>query len=214
MQITVKSESGEQKSWTIPKALLSHHSGYFMRLRNFKEGEEGAVVLQDFDPDVFGFFVEFIYYGRYSYEDDLDDRNRIRDSTKAWVIGDYLDATEFKNFAIRNLYEIYFPPGSTKPRVGVGANAIDYVCKHSTVGSPLYTLHLDFAITWFHLPGFFDYSWENRPKWNELWDEHPAFRNELLYYLNQMEHKRAGYKKSLVEYMEKLTVTDEPTIPS
>jgi hypothetical protein len=65
MQVTVKSEFGEERSWTIPKAPLSQYSGYFTRLRNFKEGEEGAVVLRDFDMVVFRSFVEFIYYGRY-----------------------------------------------------------------------------------------------------------------------------------------------------
>jgi hypothetical protein len=88
MQVTVRSESGEERSWTLPKALLSHYSGYFTRLRNFKEGEEGAVVLQDFDMVVFR---------------SLKDPNKIRDSAKAWVFGDYFDATEFKNFATRGM---------------------------------------------------------------------------------------------------------------
>jgi hypothetical protein len=84
MQVTVRSESSEERSWTLPKALLSHYSGYFTRLRNFKEGEEGAVVLQDFDMVVFRSFVEFIYYGRYSCRDNLKDLNKICGSAKAW----------------------------------------------------------------------------------------------------------------------------------
>jgi hypothetical protein len=33
----------------------------------------------------------------------LKDPNKIRDSAKAWVFGDYLDAIEFKNFATRGM---------------------------------------------------------------------------------------------------------------
>jgi hypothetical protein len=162
MQVTVKSESGEERSWTLPKALLSHCSGYFARLRHFKEGEEGAVVLHDVEPDIFRVFVEFIYYGRYSYQDDLNDHNRIRDSAKAWVFGDYLDAVDFKNFAIRNLYDIYFPPGHADPKAGIGANAIEYCCKNTTAHSPLHSLYLKFAITWFHRRDLVHYTAENR----------------------------------------------------
>jgi hypothetical protein len=213
MQVIVKSESGEEKSWAIPKALLSRHSGYFIRLRNFKEGEDGAVVLQDFDPDIFRLFVEFIYYGRYSYLDDLEDQNRIRDSARAWVLGDYLDAVEFKNFAMRNLHDIYFPPGDAKPKVGIGANAIDYCCKHATARSTLNNLYLKFTIKWYHDQDLIGYTAKNRWEWDALWDEHRAFRNRLLYYLNQRECERARFMDSLEQFMEKLAVTDELSNP-
>lgn len=75
MQVTVKSESGEEKSWTIPLALLIHHSGNFLRLRNFEEGEKAAVVLLDFEPAIFRFFIELMYYERYSFVDDLSHQN-------------------------------------------------------------------------------------------------------------------------------------------
>ena len=77
----------------MPKALLNHHSGYFIRLNNFREGEENTVILQDFDVDVFAYFVEFIYYGSCDHRDDVKDRGKIRGSEKAWVLGDYLNAT-------------------------------------------------------------------------------------------------------------------------
>jgi hypothetical protein len=67
----------------IPLALLIHHSGYFLRLRNFQEGEKAAVVLLDFEPDVFRFFIELMYYGRYSFVDNLNYQNRVRDNAKA-----------------------------------------------------------------------------------------------------------------------------------
>jgi hypothetical protein len=82
---------------------------YFIRLNNFKEGKENTVILQDFDLDVFTYFVESIYYRSCDYRDDLKDRSKIRGSAKAWVLGDYLDATEFKNLAMRNLHDACFP---------------------------------------------------------------------------------------------------------
>lgn len=213
MQVTVKSESGERKSWTIPRALLSHYSGYFTRLRSFKEGEEGTVVLHDFDPDVFGLFVEFVYYGSCSYHDDLKDHSKIRDSARAWVLGDYLDATEFKNFAMRTLHDTYFPSGHADPKVGISANAVDYCCKHTTVDSPLHNLYLKFAIRWWHRRSLIDYSNENRSEWNALWDKHASFRNSLLFWLNSREEQRLKFMDSMEEFMEKLVVTDEPSIP-
>jgi hypothetical protein len=203
MQITVKSESGEQRSWTIPKALLSHYSGYFTRLRNFREGEENTVVLQDFDPEVFRCFVEFIYYGCYNCQD------KIRDSARHWVIADYLDAIEFKNFAMRNLHDIYFPAGRD-PKIGISANAIDYCCTNSTVGSPLYNLYLKFCIRWFHRRSLVDYTDKNRLEWSAIWDVHSSFRNILLFWLNSNEITRAAFMKNANEFMEKLRVSDEP----
>lgn len=213
MQVTVKSKSGEEKSWTLPLALLIHHSGYFLRLRNFKEGEKAAVVLLDFEPDVFRFFVEFMYYGRYSFVDDLNHQNRVRDSAKAWVFGDYLDATEFKNFAMQNLHDIYFPPGNARPKVGIGADAISYCCRNTTTGSPLHNLYLKFTIRWFHDGDLIDYTSKSRTEWDTLWEEYPGFRNSLLYFLNQSEADRAGFMVNLDEFMEKLTIKDEPSNP-
>jgi hypothetical protein len=209
MQITVKSESGEQRSWTIPKALLSHYSGYFTRLRNFQEGESNTVVLQDFDPEVFRCFVEFIYYGCYSCQDELKDHNKIRDRARNWVIGDYLDATEFKNFAMRNLHDIYFPP-ERDPTIGISANAINYCCKNLTVGSSLYNLYLKFCIRWFHQTSLFDYTDENRLEWSVIWDVHSSFRNMLLFWLNANDTVRAGFMNDVDKLVEKLRVLNEP----
>jgi len=213
MQVTVKSESGEEKSWTIPLALLVHHSGYFLRLRNFQEGEKAAVVLPDFELDVFRFFVEFMYYGRYSFVDDLNHQNRVRDSAKAWVLGDYLDATEFKNFAMQNLHDIYFPSGNARPKVGIGADAISHCCRNTIAKSPLHNLYLKFTIRWFHDGDLINYTSKTRAAWEALWEEHPAFRNSLLYYLNQCEADRASFMENLDEFMEKLTIKDEPSNP-
>jgi hypothetical protein len=212
MQITVKSASGEQKSWTLPKALLCHSSGYFTRLRNFKEGEDNTVVLPGFEPEVFRCFVEFIYYGCYDSQDKLDDHNKIRDSAKIWVIGDYLDATEFKNFAMRNLHDIYLPPGRDL-KIGISANAIDYCCKNSTVRSSLYSLYLKFAIRWFHRRDLVDYSEKNCSEWREIWDVHLSFRNALLFWLNSTEKERGAFMNNADEFMEKLRVSDEPSNP-
>jgi uncharacterized CHY-type Zn-finger protein len=208
MQIIVKSDTGDQKSWTIPKALLSHYSGYFNRLRNFKEGEENTVVLPGFEPEGFRCFVEFIYYGCYDSQDKLEDHNKIRDSARNWVIGDYLDATEFKNFAIRNLHDIYFPLGRD-PKIGISANAIDYCCKNSTAKSPLYSLYLKFAIRWFHRRDLVHYSVKNCSEWRAIWDMHVSFRNALLFWLNSTVNERATFMNNVDEFMEKRKVSDE-----
>jgi hypothetical protein len=193
----------------MPKALLNHHSGYFIRLNNFKEGEENTVILQDFDFDVFAYFVESIYYGSCDYRDNLEDRSKIRGSAKAWVLGDYLDATEFKNLAMRNLHDAYFPSGRKDPKVDISANAIDFCCRNSPVDSPLQNLYLKLAIRWWHRI-VVDCSIANCSEWSAIWDQYPSFRDDLRYWLNSKEEQRWEYRDSIDGFLETLTVTGEP----
>jgi len=102
MTITIGSQGGQTRSWTLPYALLKEHSGYFRKMEKFKEGQEGSVDLKDQDASIFAYFVELFYFGDYTLSEDSVDANGVRDDAKAWVLGDYLDATSFKNRALRN----------------------------------------------------------------------------------------------------------------
>jgi hypothetical protein len=214
MQVTLIASNSEEKTWTIPKALLAHHAGYFRRADRFKEGEEHKVTLESFDPEIFELFVEFMYFGRYSYRDNLQDGTRIRDSAKAWVLGDYLDAVELKNFAMRNLYSIYFPPDNQMPKSKVGPELVDYCCTNSPVVSHLYALLKDILITYWHDINIIRYSRETCEKWNTIWDEHRDLRNDVLYYTNQDPESRSLARMSVESYLEKAPSDDVLAIES
>ncbi|KAF1974701.1 hypothetical protein BU23DRAFT_635457 [Bimuria novae-zelandiae CBS 107.79] len=159
IEVTITSEAGESRTWALPKALLLHHSGYFQRACSsdtFVEGQTNRVSIKDFEPKTFEMFVEFIYFGRYTYKDDLTDHYRVRDSAKAWVLGDYLDAVEFKNFAMRNLYNMYLPPGEeTRPKTGIGHQMVDYCCSRASENSSLYGLIKDVLVVNWHTEELF-----------------------------------------------------------
>ncbi|KAH7077720.1 hypothetical protein BKA63DRAFT_270785 [Paraphoma chrysanthemicola] len=216
MEVTVTSSSSDTAAWGLPKALLSHHSGYFQRATRpctFRESEDNKVTLEDFEPEVFKLFIEFMYYGRYTYRDDLADKLKVRDSAKAWVLGDYLDAVEFKNFAMRNLYDIYFPANG-EPKTGIGPAAIEHCCSATLQNSPLQELYLDCLVVYWHDIRVILYDPSYRSQWDEIWDRHRELRNEILYYTNQAPEGRLEKKKTLDHYFAALSITDEPDVSS
>lgn len=182
-------------------------------MHNFKEGEEGAVVLAEFEPDIFNLFVEFMYFGRYSYRDDLNDPMRIRDSAKTWILGDYLDAVEFKNFAMRKLYDIYLPAGGGKPKAAITAFTVKYILERVLTGSPLETLYKHVLVKYYHDTLVVKNEMKDVHSWNEVWDRFAVFRNDLLYFLNQGESARETMVGRVEEYMEKREATKDSVEP-
>lgn len=181
MTVKVVSAAGCARTWTIPHALLMHHSGFFKRVKRFREGTELKVELVDTEPHIFQLFIQFLYYGKYDDKDDLANHEKIRDSAKAWVLGDYLDAPTFKALAIRGLCDVYLPECKRPyPRSGFGPETIDFCCDHSTPDSSLYRLYLTIAgMFWTHRK-IVHITKENEYAWTAVWDTHPHFRNELF----------------------------------
>ncbi|KAF2445178.1 hypothetical protein P171DRAFT_341148, partial [Karstenula rhodostoma CBS 690.94] len=145
----------------------------------FIEGHSNKVDIYDFEPGTFEMFVEFMYFGRYTYKDDLTDHLRLRDSAKAWILGDYFDAVEFKNFAIRNLHDVYMSPGSGgRPKTGIGPKMVDYCYSQTASGSPLSQLVLAFLVQNWHDSDIIHY--DGGGSWELVWAQHPTLRDELL----------------------------------
>ncbi|KAF1920856.1 hypothetical protein BDU57DRAFT_418573, partial [Ampelomyces quisqualis] len=152
------------------------------------------VTIPDFEPDTFQLFVEFLYYGRYSYHDNLRNSSKVRDSAKAWVLADYLDAVEFKNFAIRSLYSIYFPSDHSGPKCGVGPNAIEHCCSKASEESGLVALYLSVLVVYWGDTGFISYVGDLSDEWDAIWERHPGFRNDLLRGLGQRKEVREQWQ--------------------
>jgi hypothetical protein len=151
-------------------------------------------------------FVEFAYYGQYKNQDDLKVHNKVRDSARAWILGDYLDAVQFKNYAMRQLYNIYFPGdgdgGSGHPAAGIGPKTVEHCYGETPVGSHLRNLYLNFAERHWHTSyPLMNYDVSTIDEWNLVWDHYPEFRNDLLY-TNQPEADRWEGAEHLCSYFE------------
>ncbi|KAF9739889.1 hypothetical protein PMIN01_02524 [Paraphaeosphaeria minitans] len=202
MEVKFISNLGEEYTWCISKALLSHHSGYFQRAcqsNTFIEGQANKIVVPEFDPDVFKMF------------DDLSDHFRVRDSAKAWVLGDYLDAVEFKNFAIRHLYDLYIPPPGpgNRPKTGIDPEMVSYCCSKTASGSRLYRLVTAFLVQNWHRNNIVHYHRDNRQSWDQIWVGHRGIVSDMLFYTQEEMSTRFSYERNIVSFLEKSTDTDE-----
>ncbi|KAH9871973.1 hypothetical protein J1614_006232 [Plenodomus biglobosus] len=83
MIVRVVLPEGHAKIWTLPQSLLMSRSGYFRRIKDFREGTEMKVELADTEPQIFELFIQFLYCGKYIDKDNLNDHTKVRDSTKA-----------------------------------------------------------------------------------------------------------------------------------
>ena len=87
----------------IQKDLLTTHSLFFHRalLGDFREAHANIVAMPEDDPDAFGSFVRWMYTGEYEQQTCPT----VIKSAKAWILGDKLGATAFKNSIIQHLID-------------------------------------------------------------------------------------------------------------
>ncbi|KAF2655878.1 hypothetical protein K491DRAFT_746068 [Lophiostoma macrostomum CBS 122681] len=130
-------------TWSLPKALISHYSEFLKAgcTRNFKERDENCIRLPEDDSEVFSCFVNWMYYGSYIPPFGVI-RSKENFHAKAWVLGDKLLATHFKNYAMAHVH------AALKPAEGCDIRPITptdmrYVCANTTTGSPLRRYYLD-----------------------------------------------------------------------
>lgn len=162
--------------------------------------------LDEFEPDVFNKFVEFMYFGRYTYKDDLNDSTRVREGAKTWVLGDYLDAVEFKNFSIRNLYEIYMPSTPASVKAGIGPEMVGYCCSKTVSGSPLYRLVSRVLARYWHQDHVIRYQSWDRELWEEVWEKYADLRNDVLFFT---QGTTLVDDCGVSDYLEGLAIADE-----
>jgi len=129
----VVGQGANQKHWTLPKALLVHHSPFFRAACDgqFKEAAEKCVRLPEEDPDIFKLFVSYLYTGGYAPTTDENGFPTLWDCTKVWVFGDKLGSVGFKNCAMTFLYAVIFSYDPATP------DAILFAYEHTAEGSKL-----------------------------------------------------------------------------
>lgn len=101
----------------------------------------------------------------------------IRESAKAWMLGEYLVAPAFQNVAMRNLHTTYRGP---RPRSGIGADVIEYVCENCTEESPLYRFVQDITIAYWTNKSVVEDDSQAKEAWKKLLAKLPGFRDVLL----------------------------------
>ena len=194
-----------QVSWTLPKALISHHSAFLKAAcsRNFKEREENRILLPEDDPIVFGLFVEWMYYGEYNASQSaslFNDTNKEVDlNVGCWVLGDKILNVAFKNYAMHRLYKLYTSDITWRT---VTTHDVQYVCENTAVDSKLRHFFLAFVVEHLTHPMRLKGTTE---EWDKLLLDHLDAMSLLLRSFRMTPEQRK-FVKAESEYMD----TDEP----
>jgi hypothetical protein len=168
------------ETWTLPVALISHFSPILRAActRDFKERQERLIKLPEDNPDAFALFVEWLYYGDYSISPALSltkTPHSINIDLQCWVLGDKLLCTDFKNYAMRRIYQRY-----TRVVFGLGVMTtyeVDYVCANTAAGSNLMKFFCAFVGEHFAVERRLEGTVE---MWDQLILEHADLRRFLL----------------------------------
>ncbi|KAH7216019.1 hypothetical protein DER44DRAFT_765321 [Fusarium oxysporum] len=140
-------ETKSFNTWCLPINLVSHYSPYLKEIcsSNLQESNN-RIRLQDHQPDVFGLFVEWMYYGSYDYSSLALISNA---DAKCWALGDKLRSLEFKNYSMRRIYEQHTRPilGRTMTR-----DDVQYVWDNTAPGSKLRNFYMNFVVEHFGSP--------------------------------------------------------------
>jgi len=103
--------------WNLPKDLLAYHSTFFAGALNgsFLEADSKTIKLQDEDPSVFEFFIQWLYTGK-AYFTDLCLSPEARDNAdgrytsilvRAWILADKLGCLALRDFVMICLVNLH-----------------------------------------------------------------------------------------------------------
>jgi hypothetical protein len=100
---------------------------------------------------VFGLFVEWTYYGEYTVlQSTALSSNAHKDvdpNVGAWILGDKLLSTDFKNYAMQRLYALYTSNFTCR---AVTTNDVQHVCENTAMDSRLRKFFLAFVVENLH----------------------------------------------------------------
>ncbi|KAF5983231.1 sdr family [Fusarium coicis] len=120
-------ETKSFKTWCLPINLVSHYSPYLKEIfSSFKQSDK-QIRLCGFPPEVFGLFVEWMYYGSYESPSVISISNA---DAKCWVLGDKLRSIEFKNCAMRRLHEQHTRPTFGRPMTCDDVHHVESIDKY------------------------------------------------------------------------------------
>lgn len=171
-----KTSSREPVTWTLPEALLSYHSRAVAEAcrRPLREDLQTRITFPAEDPNIFQLFVEFIYYGSYSnHQHSNADSTGPNLYAQAWVLGDTLRSSNFKNYAIGQIHAGIMDITS----LVVTPQDIAYICENNTPCSKI--CQFFFAYTSLHFSDSVRVTGAVEA-WDRVLQEHAALRSYLI----------------------------------
>jgi len=129
--------SEKRVHWTLQKELLCHISPFFKAAceGKFHEAVHNQIVLPEEDVDSFELFVQWLYTGHFVKSQDTW-------TERAWVLGDKLGISAFKDQAMTQLLDEY----ASSPFFPFNKNVVEYVYTHTTAASKLRILTVDAVV--------------------------------------------------------------------
>ncbi|RBR12964.1 hypothetical protein FVER53590_06547 [Fusarium verticillioides] len=182
-------ETKSFKTWCLPINLVSHYSPYLKEvISSFKQSGK-RISLHGVPPEVFGLFVEWMYYGSYESPSVVSIFNA---DAKCWVLGDKLRSIEFKNCAMRRLHEQHTRPTFGRPMT---CDDVQYVYSNTSPGSQLRSFYKHFVVEHFGSP---DKLLGTSSDWDKLLQNQPEIRILLL-----KKFRESTFLKSHIESIDK-----------
>ncbi|KAM0345713.1 hypothetical protein ACHAPU_006368 [Fusarium lateritium] len=180
----------DENIWNLPVNLISRHSEYFKAacLWNMT----GKISLPEYDPIVFGLFVEWAYYSTY---DTFMFESHPSIHTKCWVMADYLLCNDLKNYAMGRLFKQHMdvPASLDSP---VRSEDVQYVCSYTSPHSRLRQFYVDFVVDRFGDPNTLR---GDTADWDGILQNDPQTRSKVL---DKMRNPSNIHLKGLKEYLE------------
>ncbi|KAF4961196.1 hypothetical protein FGADI_432 [Fusarium gaditjirri] len=140
-------ETKSFKTWCLPINLVSHYSPFLNEICNSNVQESSKRIrFQYYQPDIFGLFVEWMYYGSYLSSSSLSISNA---DAKCCILGEKLGSIEFRNFSMRRLYEQHTRPTFGRP---VTCEDAQDVWGNTSPGSKLRKFYMNFIVEHFGSP--------------------------------------------------------------
>ncbi|SCV49621.1 uncharacterized protein FFB14_10999 [Fusarium fujikuroi] len=103
-------------------------------------------LLQYYQPDTFGLFVEWMYYGTYDSVSPVLISNA---DAKCWVLGKKLRSVEFQNYSMRRLYEQHTRPIFGRPMT---CDDVQDVWRNTSPGAKVRKFYMNFIVEHFGSP--------------------------------------------------------------
>lgn len=188
---------GHQTTFKIHDKLGRRASKFFAAAlkKGWKEGEKRTAHLSEYDPEHFQLFFSYIYHrGIFSSESDdvrQDETTTRTDKewdrlAKAWALGNYLQATEFKDAVADAIFEKAYSLGSEEYQYTGPMHEIIY--PNSTSQAPIRRLLVDIAAAHWNLdwikaqkndPQWSEFFWDLTIMQREAWEEHGTLEFDL-----------------------------------
>jgi hypothetical protein len=159
------------------------------------------------DPIIFELFVEWLYDGVYTLEDPLPATQTlgINIDVQAWILGDKLRSTNFKNYVMGRLHLQY--AAESEPTLIVPTD-LHYALIYSAPASQLCTFFVHLVVKWFQDP---TRAKGTTAQWDEVLQKHDCLRVGLINGLRSGAYREKGlYSAKFFMEVENAAPTQKP----